>query len=54
MQTENQVFPEYYLTLFRAVTRAIDALEQQNYGLARELLMQGQQQAEEQILDEAE
>lgn len=48
-----QEFPEYYLTLFRAVTRAIDALDAQNYGQARQLLIQGQQQAEELVLEKA-
>lgn len=54
MQNERERFPEYYLTLFRAVTRAIDELDRQNYGAARQLLVQGQQQAEDAALDEEE
>jgi hypothetical protein len=39
--------PRYYTVLFNAVTDAIAALEQQDYGTARKLLIQGQRAAEE-------
>lgn len=38
--------PNYYTILFNAVTDAIAALDRQNFGQARTLLIQGQQQAE--------
>ena len=39
--------PEYYAILFRAVEQAIHALEMQNYGMAKQLLIDGEQAAEE-------
>ena len=39
--------PEYYTILFHAAERAIRALEQQNYGLAKQLLIDGERAAEE-------
>lgn len=38
--------PDYYTILFNAVTDAIAALDRQDFGQARTLLVQGQQQAE--------
>ena len=38
--------PSYYTILFNAVTDAIDALDRQDFGQARALLVRGQQQAE--------
>ena len=38
--------PNYYTILFNAVTDAIAALDRQDFGQARTLLVQGQQQAE--------
>ncbi len=38
--------PKYYSVLFNAVTGALEELEKQNYGRARELLVHGQLQAE--------
>jgi hypothetical protein len=43
-----------YLTLWQAVTAAIDALEQGNPDAARSLLIQGQQDAEEAFLSQGE
>lgn len=40
-------FREPYLALFRAVSRAIAAMDAQNYGTARAILVAGQQEAEE-------
>ena len=39
--------PEYYVILFRAVEQAIHALELQNYGMAKQILVDGEQAAEE-------
>lgn len=39
--------PKYYTVLFNAVTDALAALERQDYGTARELLIQGQRAAED-------
>ncbi|WP_298030395.1 hypothetical protein [uncultured Dysosmobacter sp.] len=38
--------PRYYTILFNAVTDAITAMEQHNFGTAKALLIQGQQAAE--------
>ena len=45
-----QEFPAYYTALCARVADAIDALEQQNYGAARDALISGMQEAEEIIL----
>ena len=39
-----------YLILFSAITDAIEELQRQNFGLARELLIQAQRDAEEAYL----
>ena len=39
--------PEYYSILFRAVEQAVCALEAQNYGSAKQILIDGEQAAEE-------
>lgn len=44
--------PKYYTVLFHAVEDALEALEEQNFGLAKELLILGQQHAEELFLKE--
>ena len=46
--------PNYYTALFNAVTDAIAALDKQNYGEAREILIQGQQDAEEAYLNQVQ
>ena len=43
--------PLCYTVLFNAVTDAIDALQEQNYGLALERLIQGQRDAEDAYID---
>ena len=43
-------FPAYYTVLCARVADAIDALEQQNYGAAKDTLISGMQEAEEIIL----
>ena len=45
-----QEFPAYYTALCARVADAIDALEQQNYGAAKDALISGMQEAEEIIL----
>ena len=44
--------PHYYTVLFQAVEQALDALDEKNYGLAKQLLIHGQQDAEESYLAE--
>lgn len=44
--------PNYYTSLFNAVTDAIRAIEQQNYGIAKDILIQAQQQSEELYLEQ--
>lgn len=51
---ENKSLPSYYTILFNAVTDAIQALDRQDFGQARALLVQGQQQAEDAYIAEAE
>lgn len=46
--------PSYYTKLFNAVTDAITALERQDFGTAKELLIRGQQAAEEAYEEEPE
>ena len=40
-------FEEMYYTLFRAITKALENIDDANYGTARDLLIQAQQQTEE-------
>jgi hypothetical protein len=42
--------PKYYLTLFNAVSDAIDALDASNIHAARACLVRGQQQAEDEYM----
>ena len=46
--------PDYqkmYTTLFNAMTDAIENIEEANYGIAKELLIQAQQKTEELYID---
>ncbi len=43
-----------YILLFRGVTQALDALDAQDYGTAKALLVKAQQEAEEAFLQQAE
>lgn len=43
-----------YTRLFNAVTDSICAMEQQNYGIAAEILKDAQQQCEEMYISQAE
>ena len=46
--------PNYYTLLFNRVTDAIEALEQQNYGTARDILIKAQRDAEELYIEAGE
>ena len=48
------MYRKMYYTLFNAVTDALNAMEQQNYGQARALLVAAQQQSEEIFMDSGE
>ena len=45
------MYGRMYAHLFNAVTDALEELAQQNYGAARQLLVQAQQECEELYLD---
>ena len=45
------MYRKMYYTLFNAITDALEAMEQQNYGQARARLIATQQQSEEIYLD---
>ena len=40
-------YKKMYLTLFQAITSALYAMDQQNFGEAKDILQKGQQDAEE-------
>lgn len=44
-------FPKYYTRLFNGVTDAIEALREQNYIKAQDILIRAQQDAEEIYLE---
>lgn len=44
-------FPEYYVKLFNAVTDAIAALDRQDYGEAKSLLVKAQRDAEDAYIE---
>ena len=44
------LYKELYCILFNAVTDALRAMEQENFGQARELLVQAQQTCEERYI----
>ena len=46
--------PAYYTILFHAVEQAIQALEAQNYGLAKQILIDGEQAAEQAFVTKKE
>jgi len=48
------MYQKMYYKLFNAMTDALQAMEAQNYGVAREIIETAQQQAEEIFLDEEE
>ena len=44
------MYKEMYLTLFNAITKALRALEQHNYGEAADILRTAQRQTEERYI----
>lgn len=46
--------PKYYTRLINGVTDALEALKEQNYGTAQELLIKAQQDAEELFIQQEE
>ena len=46
--------PTYYTALFNGITDALEAMERQNYGHAKEILIKAQQNAEDNVLEEDE
>lgn len=48
------LYKKMYYILFNAMTDALRALEEQNFGLAKQRLINAQQQAEEMFLDAEE
>lgn len=49
----DNIYKKMYLTLFQAISSALKAMEAQNYGAAKEFLLQGHRDAED-IYIEAE
>lgn len=47
-------FPKYYTRLFNGVTDAIEALREQNYIKAQDILIRAQRDAEEMYLEEGD
>lgn len=52
MLMENNLARKPYFLLFNAITDALDLLEVQNFGQARETLIRAQQEAEELMITE--
>lgn len=48
---EEKEYQEPYRILWWGMTEAVEALDAQNYGLARALLLQAQEQAEEAFIN---
>ena len=46
--------PKYYARLFSGTTDALEALKEQNYGKAQDILIKAQQDAEEPYLQEGD
>ena len=47
-------FPKYYTRLFNGITDAIEALQNQNYIKAQDILIKAQQDAEEMYLEDGD
>ena len=50
----DELYKELYFHLFNQITDALAALEKQNYGEARDILIHAQQEAEETYLNAGE
>ena len=51
---ENENLPKYYTILFNGITDALEALDCQDFGRARAILVQSQQEAEEAYIEAGE
>ena len=49
-----KIYKQLYHMIFNAMTDTIEALENQNYGRALQIMKKAQQDAEEQFLDSEE
>ena len=49
-----EIYKTMYLQLFNAVTDSLEALTAQNFGQAKEILIQAQQDAEEYYMEHGE
>ena len=49
-----ETLPKQYTRLFNGVTDALEALKEQNYGQARDILIKAQQEAEELYLQDGD
>ena len=47
-------FPKYYTRLFNGITDALEALGEQNYVKAQDILVRAQQEAEERYLEDGD
>ena len=47
-------FPKYYTRLFNGITDALEALQEQNYIKAQDILIKAQQDAEEMYLEDGD
>ena len=45
-------YEQLYYPLFNACTDAITQIDEQNYGMARRILMEAQQKAEQQFMEQ--
>ena len=50
-EEDRTMYQKMYYALFNAITDALEAMAQQNYGQAKALLIAAQQQSEELYLD---
>lgn len=46
----NELYKDLYYHLFNRITDALEAIKAQNYGLARDILMEAQQESEEKFI----
>ena len=47
----DSIYKKMYLTLFQAISSALKAMEEQNFGMAKDFLLQGHRDAEEIFMD---
>ena len=48
---ENENLPSYYTILFNGITDALEAMDCQDFGRARSILIQSQQEAEDAYIE---